>query len=205
MVARSPSRGRKWAATSPPATADSTSGSIRNAARTGVSPSTSCRYWASMSWSPTRENTPSSTPSTPVVNSRRRNSETSSSGVSSRVCRRANQASSPTPVRRTATATGNGIRLPDPASFSPNASARMPSTDSAALVASHGFGSASRDSGSIRTATGSATSSSGTLIRKTEPHQKCSTSTPPIRGPTAAPTAATALHTPSARPARAGR
>ncbi len=38
----------------------------------------------------------------------------------------------------------------------------------------------------------------GTLIRKTEPHQKYSSSTPPIRGPTAAPLEATAPHRPIA-------
>lgn len=35
-------------------------------------------------------------------------------------------------------------------------------------------------------------------MRKTAPHHRCSTRTPPISGPTAAPAAATALHTPSA-------
>ncbi|CAM5587788.1 hypothetical protein SMICM304S_06399 [Streptomyces microflavus] len=43
------------------------------------------------------------------------------------------------------------------------------------------------------------TAISGMLIRKTEPHQKCSTRKPPTTGPTAAPTAATAVHTPMAR------
>jgi hypothetical protein len=44
------------------------------------------------------------------------------------------------------------------------------------------------------------------LTRKTEPHQKCSSSSPPTSGPAAAPTAATALHTPmaSARSRRSG-
>src|SRR5699024_304555 len=39
----------------------------------------------------------------------------------------------------------------------------------------------------------------GTLIRKTEPHQKNSSSRPPSTGPAAAPTTATDIHTAMAR------
>jgi hypothetical protein len=44
----------------------------------------------------------------------------------------------------------------------------------------------------------SATTTTGTLIRKTEPHQKNSSRAPPISGPTAAPPEATAAQTPMA-------
>ena len=42
------------------------------------------------------------------------------------------------------------------------------------------------------------TSTTGTLMRKTEPHQKCSSSAPPMTGPAAAPSRATDAHTPMA-------
>ena len=38
----------------------------------------------------------------------------------------------------------------------------------------------------------------GTLMRNTDPHQKCSSSTPPTTGPSAAPPEATEAHTPMA-------
>ncbi|MNI63233.1 hypothetical protein D3C73_1185910 [compost metagenome] len=49
-----------------------------------------------------------------------------------------------------------------------------------------------------RQASGSASSTMGTLIRNTEPHQKCSSSTPPTTGPSAAPPDATDAQMPMA-------
>ncbi|KAG1433819.1 hypothetical protein G6F55_014653 [Rhizopus delemar] len=49
-----------------------------------------------------------------------------------------------------------------------------------------------------RQASGSASSTIGTLIRSTEPHQKCSSSTPPTTGPSAAPPEATDAQMPMA-------
>ncbi|GAA0239834.1 hypothetical protein GCM10009527_040620 [Actinomadura nitritigenes] len=63
----------------------------------------------------------------------------------------------------------------------------MPTRDSAALGRSHGPGDGSFDSGSSRAPATTSTAITGRLIRKTEPHQKRSSSRPPTRGPTAAP------------------
>jgi hypothetical protein len=52
-----------------------------------------------------------------------------------------------------------------------------------------------RDSGMSLMPSTTSTSMIGTLMRKTEPHQKCSSSTPPIRGPAAAPAVAIAPQT----------
>ncbi len=59
--------------------------------------------------------------------------------------------------------------------------------DRATLGRSHGPGCGLRCSGSSTMPPTSRTSITGTLIRKTEPHQKCSSSTPPTTGPSAAP------------------
>ncbi len=44
----------------------------------------------------------------------------------------------------------------------------------------------------------------GTFTMNTEPHQKCSSSTPPVMGPRPTPSADTPAHTPIARPRSAG-
>jgi hypothetical protein len=61
------------------------------------------------------------------------------------------------------------------------------------------FGFGSRDSGTSTATSVTPATTMGTLIRKTEPHQKCSSSTPPSTGPiaTARPTAP--AQTPMAR------
>ncbi|GMA36599.1 hypothetical protein GCM10025876_28030 [Demequina litorisediminis] len=49
-----------------------------------------------------------------------------------------------------------------------------------------------RDSGSSHAPAMTRMTTTGTLMRNTEPHQKCSSSAPPTRGPTASPLAAAA-------------
>ena len=59
--------------------------------------------------------------------------------------------------------------------------------------------SSTRSGGAMRKVPISARTTTGTLIRKTDPHQKTSSSAPPMIGPAAAPTTATAPHTAMAR------
>ncbi|MDF9812180.1 hypothetical protein M2266_001411 [Streptomyces sp. SPB162] len=75
----------------------------------------------------------------------------------------------------------------------------MPTRESATLNRSQGPGSGLRDSGSSLEPTISSTAMTGRLIRKTEPHQKCSSRMPPTTGPTAAPAVEAAPHTPIAK------
>ena len=121
---------------------------------------------------PTSANTPSSTPATPVRELAAPEQARPPAAVTlSRVCRRTNQTSSATPARKTATEAPSGIRLPEPASLSPNASGQDAEHGqrprSARPTADR---SARATSGSSRTAAGSSTSRIGTLIRKTAPH-----------------------------------
>ena len=97
--------------------------------------------------------------------------------------------------------------MPVPSRLTPTITARMPSAASAAPRRSQGPSVSPVDSGTSRRANGQITAISGMFTRKTEPHQKCSTRKPPSTGPTAAPTAATALHIPmaSARSRRSGK
>jgi hypothetical protein len=75
-----------------------------------------------------------------------------------------------------------------------------PTIDSPAPGASSVPSSGSRDSGTSRRPTTSASTISGTLIRNTDPHQKCSSSRPEATGPIAAPPAATPAHVEIALP-----
>jgi len=63
---------------------------------------------------------------------------------------------------------------------------------------SHGLWLVARWRGSSHRPSTSARTTTGTLMRKTEPHQKYSSRTPPITGPSAAPPDATDAHTPMA-------
>jgi hypothetical protein len=64
-----------------------------------------------------------------------------------------------------------------------------PTTDSGTLTQSSRPGAGLRDSGSTTAPTASTTVITGTLIRKTEPHQNRSSSSPPTTGPNAKPAA----------------
>ena len=68
----------------------------------------------------------------------------------------------------------------------------------AALYRSSRPASGSRYSGSSRGPNTSSSSITGTASRNTDPHQKRSSSTPPARGPIAAPAEKLAIHTPIA-------
>ncbi|CFL96169.1 Uncharacterised protein [Bordetella pertussis] len=70
---------------------------------------------------------------------------------------------------------------------------------STAAPRSQGRWAAGCPAGTSRHAGQSRASTTGTLIRNTEPHQKYSSSTPPTTGPRAAPPEAMAAHTPMAR------
>lgn len=74
----------------------------------------------------------------------------------------------------------------------------MPTRESATLIRSQGPGAGFFDSGIIRTPTTTRTAITGRLIRKTDPHQKCSSRNPPTTGPTAAPAEAMAPQMPMA-------
>ena len=71
-------------------------------------------------------------------------------------------------------------------------------TERPALTRSRRPASGSRYSGSSLGPSASSRSITGTAIRNTEPHQKNSSSTPPSRGPSAAPTEKLVAHTPIA-------
>ena len=74
----------------------------------------------------------------------------------------------------------------------------MPPTESAVATRSHGPGCGSRASGRISAPARIAPNINGTLTRNAACQEKCSSSAPPTIGPTAAPIAETAAHTPSA-------
>ena len=74
----------------------------------------------------------------------------------------------------------------------------MPTSESPTLGRSHGPGVGSRSSGNSTMPPASSTTITGTLIKKTEPHQKCSSRRPPITGPSAVPAEKTDAQMPTA-------
>ena len=74
----------------------------------------------------------------------------------------------------------------------------MPTMERTVATKSQRPGCGSRDSGRMTAPATNATAISGTLTRNAACQLKCSSSAPPTIGPTAAPMADTAAHTPSA-------
>jgi hypothetical protein len=74
----------------------------------------------------------------------------------------------------------------------------MATSDSTALATSSRPASGSRNSGSNTGPSTSSSSITGTAIRKTEPHQKYSSSAPPTSGPIAAPAEKLVIQMPTA-------
>ena len=69
---------------------------------------------------------------------------------------------------------------------------------------SSGGAAGSRDVGTTMTTARNPMATTGTLTRKTDPHQKCSSSHPPAVGPTAMPSPETPAQMPIARPSSSG-
>ena len=86
------------------------------------------------------------------------------------------------------------------ASMMAHSSETSPMIERAAPTRSSRGASGSRDVGSRKRPAMSAPIVTGTLIRKTEPHQKWASSNPPSTGPMAPPAPARAAQTPMARP-----
>ncbi len=204
---RGPNRRSILAPARPAPIAAKVSGSSRRPVSSGDSPSTSWRYCAAISCSPTRASIASTMQPTDVLNAGRANMCRSTSGCVRRRCRRTKAASRAPPA-----SSGSRVHtLPavsaPPSRFTPSTTANSPPAAISAPSRSQGPLPSPFDSGSSRRPTGRLTSISGMLTRKTEPHQKCSSRKPPSSGPTAAPTAATALQMPmaSARSRRSGK
>lgn len=92
----------------------------------------------------------------------------------------------------------------------PNTSAAVPGTAVRIPSQSNAGACGSTDSGNSTTQATRAATPTGTLIRNTEPHQKCCSSQPPTIGPSGNPTPSAPTHTAIARrrwsgPNRVGR
>ncbi len=206
-IRRGPNRRSIRAPASPAAIAAKVSGSSRSPVSSGDSPSTSCRYCAAISSRPTSASMASTMHPTEVLKAGRRNISRSTSGCVRRRCRRTNPTSRAAPSTSGTTVNRLATGSPPPSRFTPRTTPKRPAAAISAPTTSQGPRPSPFDSGSSSRPTGRLTSISGMLTRKTEPHQKCSRRNPPSSGPTAAPTAATALQMPmaSARSRRSGK
>ncbi len=131
-----------------------------------------------------------------------RNSRRSMNGSASVVCRRTKTALSTSPARIAAATTAS--KPPCAPRLTPKITSSTAASDSAALTRSSRPASGSRASGSTSGPSTSSNSITGTPSRNTEPHQKYSSSAPPISGPIALPTEKPETQTPIATERWAG-
>src|SRR5215211_1640518 len=170
---------------------------MRTPAADGEKPSTNCRYWVATNRNPKRAKNSAITVALAALKRGLRKSPTSSSGSAGRRCRSTNA------LRRTtapppAASTAGEVHPSDGASMTAHASAIRPAADSAAPRRSRRRPTGSRDSGTRRGPRTTASTHSGTLTMKIEPHQKWSSRTPPATGPSATPRPAVAAQMPTA-------
>ncbi len=157
----------------------------------GENSSTNWRCWVSTSISPPVAKVSRTSEKLAPVNTRLRNSLIGTIGASVRTCRTANPASA-------ATATASAPSVPGlvkpsrGSTMIDQTSAVMPTIDST-MPGRSGRRHGPLDSGISSTAARTATAATGTLSRKTAPHQKCAMSAPPSTGPPTRPTMATAV------------
>src|SRR6266568_5121395 len=131
-----------------------------------------------------------------TLNAGIRSSRRSIIGSARRSCRRTNPTPIASPARMEETARGE---IPSWAiSVMPKITASTATSNTAALAGSSRPASGARYSGSTRGPRMSSSAITGTASRNTEPHQKCSSSTPPSTGPIAPPAEKAVIHTPMA-------
>lgn len=198
----SPSARENRPTTATTATADSVVGSSPRPACSGENPRTSCRYWEKKNSVPMRANTAMNPANTEPAKAGRANSDTSISGTVRRRWRRTNSAPNASPAASAATPATSIPAVT--VCLTAHTTGTIAAIDSSAETRSNGPGAGSRDSGSSHTPATISTTMIGTLIRNTEPQEKCSSSAPPTSGPTAAPPLAAAAQAATARARSAG-
>ena len=125
----------------------------------------------------------------------RRNSRGSSIGRRRRSSHRTKDSSTTAATTKAPTVTGSSQPRSGP-SITPNTSGTSPTMARPAPTRSRGWPSGSFDVGTMRQRQDAAAGRrAGTLMKKTEPHQKCSSRRPEVIGPSAPPTPANAAHT----------
>ncbi|MNV44839.1 hypothetical protein D3C71_1366120 [compost metagenome] len=136
--------------------------------------------------------------STPARNGALRKMATSSMGYGRRRWRRRNSTKPTTKISAAPPASGpfgGACATSLIATTSPDKATRLSNEE----IRSHGLPAPGVSCGANSTAPTMASSTIGTLIRNTAPHQKCASSTPPTIGPRAAPTMEMQPHTAMAR------
>ena len=166
-------------------------------ATSGESPRTAWRYWARNSSEPKLMKKPTVFAASAALNPRDRKSRRSSSGSTSRRWRLEKTVMTTRP--RTIAA---GPVAPQPSRarcLMPKTIGRMPAIARPTLTRSSRPASGVRYSGSRRRPSTRTPAITGTAGRNTELHEKCSSKTPPTRGPIAAPEEKLAIQTPTAK------
>ncbi|SMY12195.1 hypothetical protein BJEO58_01789 [Brevibacterium jeotgali] len=168
-------------------------GSRKSPASSGLRPLTSCRCCEMKKRNPTRENTLSRFAARAPLNAGTVNSRTSSMGRERRSCRRTKSAPLTSPTR---TAAAEAPVTPAYAtSLTAHTMGAIVAMTRTMLAGSMGLGSGSLDSGISHRPSARSGMRTGTASSSTEPHQKCSSRTPPTMGPSAAPPENPAAHT----------
>ena len=148
-------------------------GAIHSPASSGPMPSTSCRYCVMNRNEPSTMNRPSMFVASAALKAGIRNNRKSTSGSAMRLCRRKKSTPTATPRKSTQSAPRRSVFGE---ALIPGMTASTATADSTALTGSRwpAWGRGTRAAAPAPLSTMSMT---GTLIRNTEPHQKCTSST----------------------------
>ena len=158
-------------------------GSRRTPVCSAVYPSTDCMNWVSRNSEPIMAKNVSIRAPLAALNRGLRKKLMSSIGVDVWRSHTTNAASS-TAAAAKAPSTCGSVQ-PWAPSMIAHTRATRPTIDSTAPSRSTGGAAGSREVGTNSWPSTRATTTTGTLTRKTEPHQKCSSSQPPVTGPMA--------------------
>ena len=161
----------------------------------GVKPRTNCRYWVNTNSAPNRPNITNPTEVTAPEKARRRNRVSSSMDARCDAPTRRTPPAQAGPQLRSQDRRTSRARAPDFA----HTTTTSPMTDSVAPTRSGRLACSLRESGTSGSAHRIPAAAIGTLSRNTDPHQKCSSNSPPTNGPMAIAEAARAAHNPIAR------
>ena len=143
---------------------------------------------------PNREKKANVTARLPAVKRMLVNTETSSIGWSMRRSQATKPASSRAATAKAAMLVGDVQPWTGP-SMTAHTSTPMPAIEAKVPTGSKRLIVVSREVGTTRATAIRATAITGTLMNRTDPHQKCSSSQPPVTGPRATAAPAVAAHT----------
>jgi hypothetical protein len=173
-------------------------GTVRMPASSAPYPRTNWKYCVTTKTKPKRAKKANVTATLPAVKRRLVNTETSSIGCVRLRSQATKTAAAPAARAKPPVVTGE-VQPCSGASMMVNTRVPIARVDRTSPTTSTGGVAGSREVGTNKAPPTKVTAATGAMATKTLPHQKCSSSQPPVTGPRATPRPVMAPHTPMAR------